>query len=72
MNIADRIHEVVKKLPETQAFKVLDFIRSLDQAPASDERAKEAMAALLANPLPAKGDGLPMKRTELYDRPCLR
>ncbi|MBF0107644.1 MAG: hypothetical protein HQL76_00515 [Magnetococcales bacterium] len=31
-----------------------------------------AMSALLANPYPPKGDGLPMKREEIHDRACLR
>ncbi|MBF0142011.1 MAG: DUF2281 domain-containing protein [Magnetococcales bacterium] len=31
-----------------------------------------AMAALLADPYPPKGDGLPVKREDIYDRACLR
>ncbi|MBF0138360.1 MAG: hypothetical protein HQL65_19180 [Magnetococcales bacterium] len=33
---------------------------------------KESLAQLLANPYPPKGDGLPMKREDLYDRPGMR
>ena len=32
----------------------------------------QALFELLANPYPPKGDGLPMKREELYDRTGLR
>ncbi|MBF0426286.1 MAG: hypothetical protein HQL66_10775 [Magnetococcales bacterium] len=73
MNTAERIYTEVKRLPEEQAAKVLDFIHTLETHDESAHAAKAAMAALLAHPAPLKeGETLPMKRNDLYDRPNLR
>jgi len=43
MNIAERIYETVKTLPEHTAAEVLDFAESLKAKQADDERIREKM-----------------------------
>ncbi|MBF0146767.1 MAG: hypothetical protein HQL84_10950 [Magnetococcales bacterium] len=84
-DLMDRVLDFVLFLEQRHAVgqSVQEMEREQDEVPVLDPRGwhfdreqanagSAAMAALLANPYPPKGDGLPMKREEIYDRTCLR
>lgn len=69
MNIADRIYETVKGLPETSAIEVLDLAERLKAKQADDEKTRKAKALATLDKYRGLYDGKPFNREELYDRP---
>ena len=76
MRTAERIYNEVKHLPEEMTNQVLDFVLFLEQrhklGVSGQKSQSGALAELLSHPFSPKGDGLPIKREEIYDRDCLR
>lgn len=68
-NIAEKVFEAVKTLPEQQAAEVLDFVEFLKfkSGLVQDNRREKAWAVL--DKYTGAYDGSAFNRDELYDRP---
>ena len=68
MHVAEQIYETVKLLPDKTAYRVLDFVKALQQKKESDakERKDEALRGL--HKYKGRFDSVKFNRDELYDR----
>ncbi len=68
MNIAERVFEAVKAMPERQAAEVLNFAEALQARKEEEyEQAKQRAFAMLDDP-PLELNGRYWSRESLYDR----
>jgi len=68
MNIAERIYETVKTLPEHTATEVLDFAESLKAKQADDERIRRENALATLAKYRGRFKAGKFNREECYDR----
>jgi len=72
MGIADRIYELVKRLPDPEAGKILRFAESLSAQSVSVVPAQRHVNLALFRQYRGRYDGLKIDREALYDRARLR
>jgi hypothetical protein len=72
MGIAEKIYEVVKDLPDSQAAEVLDFVENVKARSASVVLAKRRVDLALLRRYRGAYDESKIVRDELYDRAGLR
>lgn len=68
MNIAERIYETVKTMPEEKACEVLSFAESLKTKQAEEETARRANALAMLVKYQGRYKADKFSRDECYDR----
>ena len=74
MDIAERIYEVVKDLPDAVASEVLDYAEAKCAKTPTDavQAARRTAALALLEKHAGKFKAVKLNRADLYDRACLR
>ncbi|MDD1610949.1 MAG: DUF2281 domain-containing protein [Methylococcaceae bacterium] len=68
-NIAEKIFEAVKNLPEQQATEVLDFVEFLKSKTQKKRGGRREKALVTLDKHMGLYDGSPFNREELHERP---
>jgi len=68
-NIAEKIFEAVKNLPEQQATEVLDFVEFLKSKTQKERAGRKEIALATLDKHIGLYDGSPFNREELHERP---
>lgn len=72
MNIAEKIFEEVRTLPDREAREILDLIEFLKGKWERDLEARRANALATLNKFKGRYDGMKFNRDELHDRTGIR
>lgn len=72
MNIAERIFQTVKTLPESEALEVLHFVEILQASHDTESSARRAKALATLAKYRGRYKAEKLDRESLYDRPLLR
>ena len=72
MGIADRIYELVKRMPEPEASRILRFVESIRGDRVTVAPAQRQVDLALFRPYRGRYDGVKIEREALYDRAGLR